>query len=102
MIRLKQVIESAKARLKEMYHGQPTVIVVQPLRFHEHSLPTFELKGVLLESWKRKRKICQDGKGLYHINIPCNWADLFTEPLQLHLVQTDKKVLIIEEMEVKP
>ena len=93
---IRQVLRAAKQRLKEAYNGQPSLVITQPLRTKQHSVRQFEMKGVILETWKNTRKICKSGTGL-HINIPCNWADLLTEPLQLHLYQTDRKGIIIEE-----
>ena len=94
---IRQVLRAAKQRLKEAYNRQPSLVVTQPFRTQQHSIQRFEMKGVILETCKEPRKISKSGTSL-HINIPCNWADLLTEPLQLHLYQTDKKGIIIEEI----
>ena len=100
MISLKRVFESAYERVKEHYHRQAELVLVKPFTV-KHKVLDFELKGRIIDSCKETRKISNrtlKGGNSPYITIPCNWADMLTEPLQLHLYQTDKKGILIEEV----
>jgi hypothetical protein len=83
--------------LKDLYRRQPEIFVAKPLRRHNPEPQKFEMKGVILDSAKDPRIISHSGSSP-HINIPADWKDELDPPLQLHLYQTDKRGIIIEEI----
>ena len=101
---LKQMFESARQRIKEAYHTQPEILSVTPFKTSKKSLTKFSIEGVIIDTAQDFRKIsnydCKGGSSP-HINIPEAWKTELTPPLVLHLFQTDKKGILIQEAEVK-
>jgi len=101
MIRLKRLIESAKERLITAYHQQPEVVSIRPLKLRLHPDPMpFQMKGVIHDTCERST-IAHSGSSP-HINIPNEWKEQLTPPFILHLYETNRKGIIIEEVGGKP
>jgi hypothetical protein len=84
--------------LTSKYHSQREIIVVQPLKRNANPIPIkFQMEGVILETDPKVHSLSKGGTS-QHVTLPKHWCEALTPPFQLHLYQTDKKGVIMEEV----
>jgi len=82
-------------RLKELWRRQPEIVSVRPIGF-KNPVRKISFDAVVLDSDERPRtlSIIGDSKG---VTFKPEWIDRLNPPFRLHLLQTDKKLVLVEE-----